>query len=492
MQRLNVERLIAGLRRRITSARHGHLFLSTLLPAAAIGSTLILAGCGGGVSITQPAQAPLTLTGNWQFNMAPPGDGSFSGGLQGGFLQQGKDKTATGSVAYSVSLPGRSNACDTGNATISGTLDGQTVNLTATAGSQTFTLTGTISFDGTTMAGTYSSTSGTASGGGAPCGTAQSGLQWNAVLVPSITGPIAGTLHSSGGSAGLNEQNFLVSGALVQANTFNSSSAAVTGNLNFTNAISGLSNYPCLSVASLQGQISGNTVTLQIVGDDNSNIGQIGDMSGSTNLGTVILDHVGNGYVLHSLSGNAYAIFSAACGGGTLQAPADFGSICLGLNSIGSCAQPVTFTPSPLIFDFQLVGTTTFQTITITNKSSSTLNQLSLALTDQTVPGVYSETDTCAPSVGAPFFLSAGQSCIVTVYFAPQCAGSCPLAMNATLALNSPGTIFTVAILGTAEMAAAPEIRDRRQVQADLRFRDWYLPGLTQFSGNFANRYLYE
>ena len=38
--------------------------------------------------IRQLADQYLTLSGNWQFTLANPPDGSFLGGLQGGFLLQ--------------------------------------------------------------------------------------------------------------------------------------------------------------------------------------------------------------------------------------------------------------------------------------------------------------------------------------------------------------------------------------------------------------------
>ena len=50
-------------------------------------SLLALPGCHS-VSNPPPVLPPLTLSGNWQFSMAGPGDGSFLGGLQGGFLLQ--------------------------------------------------------------------------------------------------------------------------------------------------------------------------------------------------------------------------------------------------------------------------------------------------------------------------------------------------------------------------------------------------------------------
>src|SRR5208282_1669213 len=119
-------------------------------------------------------QNNVTLAGNWQFTMASPSDGSFFGGLQGGFLQQSSG-SLKGIAAYAVSLSQLLIPCSSGSAAITGGISGQNVTLTASAGNQTFMFAGTLSFDGSTMIGTYSSTAGTASDG-APCGTAQSGL----------------------------------------------------------------------------------------------------------------------------------------------------------------------------------------------------------------------------------------------------------------------------------------------------------------------------
>src|SRR5215470_8245372 len=151
--------------------------------------TLLLSGCGGG---NKGSIGSGTLSGNWQFTMAPPPDGSFLGGLEGGFLLQDAG-SVKGSVAYSVSLPPSSNqtACNSGSAAVTGMVSGQSVTLTAVAGTQTFTLTGTLSFDGFTMGGTYTSTAGTAPGGSG-CGTPQAGLQWSASLVPALSGSVGG------------------------------------------------------------------------------------------------------------------------------------------------------------------------------------------------------------------------------------------------------------------------------------------------------------
>src|ERR1700691_5429775 len=55
--------------------------------------TMMLSACGGGSS-SGDSQIPPTLSGNWQFTMAPPSDGSFLGGLQGGFLLQNNGSVA--------------------------------------------------------------------------------------------------------------------------------------------------------------------------------------------------------------------------------------------------------------------------------------------------------------------------------------------------------------------------------------------------------------
>src|SRR5271157_2866560 len=69
-----------------------------------LAGTMMLAACGGGSSSGAGQQVPLTLSGNWQFTMAPPADGSFLGGLQGGFLLQ-NGSSVTGAATYAVSLP---------------------------------------------------------------------------------------------------------------------------------------------------------------------------------------------------------------------------------------------------------------------------------------------------------------------------------------------------------------------------------------------------
>jgi hypothetical protein len=426
-----------------------------------------LSACGGGGSSGGVSQIPLTLSGNWQFTMAPPGDGSFLGGLQGGFLLE-NNGAVTGAATYAVSLPNLLIPCNTGSAVITGTISGQDIKtLTAAAGTQTFTLTGTLSLDATSMAGTYTSTAGTA-GDGSPCGTAQTGLQWSAILVPPLTGSMQGNFHSAGGSAGLAEQDFLVSGSLSQTANTGASSASVTGILSFLNPLTNFSDYPCFTLASVNGQISGNSVTLQIIGTDGSNVGLIGEpvgSLGSTGINPVTFDSVHGGYILHG-AGPSYLVATAACPGtmGNIVSAGDYGNICLALNGSSACQQPITLTPSALTFAAQVVGSPpTTQTVTLANVSGATVGGLTLNVVNKDGVANFSELDACGvnglPSQGQPFDLIAGQSCDVTVTFAPleTCAvgtppSQCPSPLTATLIVTSPNndTIFTVPITGTA------------------------------------------
>src|SRR5208282_470158 len=116
----------------------------------------------------------------------------------------------------------------------------------------------------------------------------------------------------------LDEQDFVVSGALNQAVNTGASSAAVTGNLNFLNPTTNQSDYSCLSLATVSGQISGNTVVLQVLGPDGSVVGQIGDSPGSNgvtgvNPATVTLAQ--GGYAL-SGAGPTYMVATSTCPGG--------------------------------------------------------------------------------------------------------------------------------------------------------------------------------
>jgi hypothetical protein len=415
--------------------------------------TIMLSSCSSSSSNTQTV-AP-SLTGNWQFTLAAPGDGSFLGGLQGGFLTQASGSSVSGAVAYSVALPGTPpSLCNTGSAAVTGSISGQNVTLTATAGTQTFTLTGTLSLNGETMVGTYDF-AGTAADGSA-CGNPQTGLLWNATLVPQLTGQVEGIFSSVGGTAGLSEQQFLVtSGSLSQASNNGADNAAVTGSLSFE--IGTQSDYPCILSASVQGQISGTSVALQILDSGGTQIGQIGIASGST-LQAVTLDTSQGGYALQSLGGPGYAVYAPGCGGGSLANPADFGNICLALNNTKACQQPFTLVPSALTFHSEVIGSAaTKQTITLTDASSSTLTGLTITLANNSGTGNFTETDNCgldgAASLGQTFNLITQQSCVITIAFTPQQSAS----LAATLTVGLPNTSpILVPIIGTGETSAQP------------------------------------
>ncbi len=429
-----------------------------------------LSGCGGSVNNTTTQLPAPTLSGNWQFTMAPPADGSFVGGLQGGFLLQ-KGSATTGSVAYSVATTSNAQPCNNGSASVTGTLNGESVSLTATAGTQIFTLTGTLSFNALTMAGTYTTTAGTASDGSA-CGTVQTGLQWYAILVPPLNGSLQGAFHSSGGGAGLNEQEFRVSGALNQAANTGSISANLIGNLDFVDPVTDESQYPCLASAKVTGQVSGTNITLQIVGTDGSIIGQIGSLpSSSTGLNPLTFSSVTGGYILLGPTPSYMVATGTPPGGsnnpcpGNLSGPVsqippgDYGNVCLGFNSTSLCPLALTLSPSSLIFLAQALDSpATYQTVNLTNTYGSTLSALTLSLANNTGPGNFTETDTCGPgglpTQGAPFALSSNQSCVITIMFSPQ--EDCPsgtssaVCLNATLIATSPtnAAVLTVPISG--------------------------------------------
>jgi hypothetical protein len=436
---------------------------------------VVLSACGGSGSSTQ-SQSSGSLAGNWQFTMSPPSDNSFQGGIQGGFLLQ-KNGSVSGGTTYSISLPpqqqgGAPTLCSSGSAPVTGSLNGQSVTLTAVAGPQTFTLTGALSSDGSTMTGTYSSTDGQG------CGTAQTSLQWSAASVPPLSGPILGSFHSSINPA-LRDQDFPVSGTLTQGENIGASNATVTGTLSFQG-------YPCLTTASVNGQISGNSVILQIIAPNGFNVGQIGAPAGFQNPSPVTFAVTSTGSVLQG--SNGYGVTTKSCPGGTLAG--DIGNVCLALGNATSCTQPILLSPASLIFPPQQVGSAaTAQTITLTNTdpSGTTLTGLSLMFNPQSgntslfglsdfdgLPN-FTEQDTCANPAGSTFSLSSQQSCSITISFSPQQScpwlpstalggeppSACPFPLAASLTVNSPSSAdsdkaFALSITGVGFSAIVP------------------------------------
>jgi hypothetical protein len=450
-----------------------------------LGGAMLLSGCGGGSSGSSGPSA--TLAGNWQVTMANTPDLTASSGLQGGFLLD-NNGTVTGAVVYSNTLVGSSEGpCNSGSAAITGTISGQMVTLTVVAGTQTFTLTGTL--NGSMIAGTYTATAGTAADG-SPCGsgTAQTGpLAWSAMSVPPLTGTITGSFHSASiYNSGLSNQDFPVTGNFTQGENIGASNATVTGSLSFINPTTLVSDYPCVSSGYLyvNGQISGNTVVLELIGTNGSNVGQIGISASQINNANgslpVTFNSTTGGYVLES-AGTGYVVNTSACP--TTANREDGGYICLALNSTTACQEPVTLSPALLTFAPQLLGSTnpSTQTITLTNNQpsgSAPLTDLTLSWavasgsfsdigqTDFTNLPDFTEQDTCAVPTGSTFSLLPGQSCVATVSFAPQesctwlpnqggtAPAQCPLSLTATLTVNNvpgvdPDPKFTVPITGT-------------------------------------------
>lgn len=473
----------------------GELLLSTASAGVKTGFLIFLSatiltwvGCGRSTN-SQGTANNGPIAANWQFNLAAPSDNSFHGTsspgcspssagapapvCMGGFLEQ-NDSSVSGQVVYSITpanLPPAGFPC-TGSASVGGSVNGNTVTLTMQAGPQTLSLTGTLSADGSTMMGTYSSTDTQG------CGTAQSGLQWQAVSVPPLSGPVQGNLHSAFKNdlakpdfpAG---QDFPFTGALTQSPNIGASNASITGTLSFPNG------YPCLGkVASVNGQISGTSVILQIIAGNGLTVGQIGAELTSSHAqpAPVAFQATPGGWILAGKEG--YGVTSKQCPGG--NTPGDYGNICLALGNSNACTQPVLLSPAALTFPSQVLGgPSTSQTITLTNNdpSGASLSGLTLAFNPQSGLGSalqsgYSDfsglpnftwqnncSSLVSPLETAPFTLASGQSCLITISYAPQesCPwfpfpyssgnppspngappSSCPFPFPATLTVNSP------------------------------------------------------
>jgi hypothetical protein len=460
-----------------------------------LASLMVLSACGGSSSSSNQLQGSGQLAGNWQFSIASPPDGSFQGSpnspcatpttsplCSGGFLLTDNNGAVTGQITYAVFLPVPTSPgqpplppalCNSGSAPVTGTVSGQNVTLTAVEGKQTYTLTGVL--NGTTMMGTYSSTDGKG------CGTAQSGLQWSATYVPPLSGTIQGNFHSTASTSLLN-QLFPVTGTLVQGDNVGASSATVTGTLNFQN-------YPCLSSASVNGQVSGSSVILQIVASNGLNVGQIGAPVGFSSPKPVNVLSSAAGIVLQGATG--YGVSTSACPGANVAG--DTGDVCLGVGNTTSCTQPILYSPASLSFLPALVGSPpTTQMITLTNNNISItpLTGLTLTLNPQSGPSDlngllsdfdglpnFTEQDNCASPPGSAFNLAPQQSCIITIAFSPQQScpwmpstglvgeppSSCPFPLQASLTVNSPvsadtDTNFAIPITGSGYSAIFPGV----------------------------------
>jgi len=422
----------------------------------------ILMVCGCSNRVPDVPQFGPQLSGNWQFTVANPPDQSFVGGLQGGFLVQ-NNNSLSGSVAFSISGSSAS-VCNSGSAAITGTISGQNVTFIAVAGTQTFTFTGSISTDNSTIVGTYSSTAGTTNG--TACGTAQTNLAWTANFVPPLVGAIQGNFHSTGGNSGLMNQQFPVTGLISQAKNSGESSAVVTGTLTFVDPVSLVSVYPCIDTVTINGRISGNNVTLQLIGSDGARVGQIGGILPSQ---PVTFDRFHGGNVLHDMAGMGYAFNTQTCPGTSLVQAGDFGNICLGVATSSACSQPISLSPAALIFPPQAPGATSALPVYVQNNTQSTLSGITVTLANTSmagsslaivgatcdVPGDPVAVPTPLPQPEEPFDLLAGQTCTFPV----SLTSSAGAAGSGILSVTSPASVdtdkvFAVPISGTASATA--------------------------------------
>jgi hypothetical protein len=480
MQRLNKNANLVSASS-LLSARKSRYVAALLL---VLGSALMISACGSGSSSS--SQSTGGISGNWQFTMTSP-DPNYPAAtqyaLQGGFLLQ-SNGNVNGQALYSVVLDQLVNGlpviCNAGSATITGTVSGQTVTLTAVAGPQTFQLTGTLSADGSSITSGQFTTTGGGTVNNAVCGAATTqgtpGV-WSAISVPPLAGSVSGTFHSKG--LALTDEDFALTGTLAQGPNVGASSATVTGSLSFLNPTTLISNYPCFSSGSVNvtGQISGNTVILELLGTNGAQAGQIGipaaEVAGSQLSQVTFAPVAPSGtYVLHA-TGEGYQVNTSTC--------TDVGYVCIALNNAAPCQQPITLTPNVLIFSPQLLvctssdcspnaeGTAATQTLTLTNNLSSgsaPLTNLVLQFqpqqeSDFTGLPDFTESDNCSSFLSSS---TAGQSCTITIAFTPQescnwlpspgIASSCPLQLGALLSIQSPITndndsTFSVSITGT-------------------------------------------
>ena len=113
--------------------------------------------------------------------------------------------------------------------------------------------------------------------------------------------------------------------------------------------------------------------------------------------------------------------------------------ISLSGTATGTVTNTVTFAPTSLTFPSQATGTTSAsQTLTLTNKATTTLNVKTVAAS-----GDFAETDTCAGKT-----IAAGKTCTIKVSFKPSAAGAIKGAISVTDAATTSPQV--VALTGTA------------------------------------------
>lgn len=198
------------------------------------------------------------------------------------------------------------------------------------------------------------------------------------------------------------------------------------GSLAFDNVIVGATSSPQVTTLSNTGGTTLNISSIAITGINSS------DFTSSTTCGTTVLAGASCTITItfrpSAIGARTAAISVTDNASGSPQAVPLTGT---GANS----AAAVTLAPTSLTFGSQAVGgSSTPQSITLTNSGGSTLNITSITLAG-TDPGDYSRTTTCGTT------LATGLSCTVSVTFTPTTTGSRPATVTITdSAANSPQT----------------------------------------------------
>jgi len=237
--------------------------------------------CGNGNNSTSAASS---ISGNWQLTLTRHNSTqqwTFSGFL----LQSGG--TVTGSFILGAG------ECQ-GVGPVSGSFDGQNLQLTVGTFGQDFSLSASLP-SGSAAESSIDGQFSTLAGG---CiGFASTGT-WTAVRVPSLSGPFHGSFIVTDGT------NIDVTGTLTQGPNIGASNVTLSGTMNATGGPSFCS---YLSTATVTGLISGTSAILSFYGPDGSQVGQI--PSPGFGPATVAADGT-------SLTGSyAFSAISSSCSG---------------------------------------------------------------------------------------------------------------------------------------------------------------------------------
>ncbi len=217
---------------------------------------ITIVSCGGGSSTAAPPAS--AISGNWEMTLRR--HNSTEPWIFSGFLLQ-----SGGLVSGSVIL-GAGVGCQGVVGPVTGTFDGQKLQLTIGSFGQDFSLTGGMTSGGSgsdSLQGQFS----TVEGG---CLGFSSTGTWSAVRIPTLST----SFHGQFVPAAVNVATIDVSGSLTQGSNVGASNATLTGTIKSTG---GSQFCPYISTGSVTGVISGTNVVLNLYGPDGSKIGQIPD-----------------------------------------------------------------------------------------------------------------------------------------------------------------------------------------------------------------------